>query len=223
MEERRFAAGKGRAYALSFCIDGKCLATVGEDGTAVVWDLVRDEKPLPKDLKLTDKDLASLWADLRSDEGSKAYVAARLFCADAARSVPFLGDRLKPREPDAEEKKTRKLIADLDADEFGVRERATTALGKLGRSADPAMRSALAGSPSAESRRRLEQLLGERGNQGLTPEEQRDVRAVRVLAQTGTPEAKKSLELLAKDSTRSWVMQEAKVSLKRITELEKNP
>jgi WD40 repeat protein len=219
MEERCFAAGKGRIYALSFSTDGKCLATVGEGGTAVVWDLVRDKKSLPKDLKLTDKDLALLWADLSSHEGSKAYVAARLLRADAARSVPFLGDRLKPREPDAEEKKAQKLIADLDADEFDVRERATKALGKLSRSAESAMRSALAGSISAESRRRLEQLL----SQGLTPEQQRDVRAVRVLAQAGIPEAKKALELLARESASSRVMQEAKVSLKRIAELEKNP
>jgi RNA polymerase sigma factor (sigma-70 family) len=223
MEERRFAAGKGRIHALAFSADGKRLATVGEEGMAVVWDLVRDEMPLPKDTKLTEKDLALLWADLGNDEGGKSYAAARLLRADPARSVPFLRERLKPGEPGADEKKVQQLIADLDAEKFDTRERATKALEQLGRHAEAALRSALAGSPSAETRRRLEQLLSRIGDVGLTPEQQRDVRAVRVLAQAGTPESKKALESLAKESAGWWITQEAKAALKRTAETEENP
>jgi hypothetical protein len=190
---------------------------------AVVWDLVRDEKPLPKDTKLTEKDLALLWADLGNDEGRKSYAAARLLRADPARSVPFLRERLKPREPGADEKKAQQLIADLGAEKFDTRERAAKALEKLGKAAESPLRSALAGSPSAETKRRLEQLLRQIGDAGLTPEQQRDVWAVRVLAQAGTPESKKALESLAKESAGWWITQEAKAALKRTAELEENP
>jgi hypothetical protein len=222
-EERRFvAAGKGQVHALAFSADGTRLATVGEDGMAVVWDLMSDEKPLPKDTRLTEKDLALLWADLGNDEGGKSYAAARLLRADPARSVPFLRERLKPREAGADEMKAQQLIADLDAEKFDTRARATKALEKLGKPAESALRSALAGSPSAETKRRLEQLLRRIGDAGLTPEQQRDVRAVRVLAQAGTPASKKALESLAKESAGWWITQEAKSALKRTAELEEN-
>ena len=55
----------------------------------------------------------------------------------------------------------------------------------------------------------------------MTPEQQRDVRTVRVLAQPSTPESKKTLESLAKESGGSWITQEAKAALKR-TAVEEN-
>jgi RNA polymerase sigma factor (sigma-70 family) len=214
-EERRFAAPKGAVSALAFSADGKRLAAAGEEG-AVVWDLTRDEKLLPRDFKLADKDLPALWADLASDDGGKAYAAARMLRADPARSVPYLQERLKPKGEGPDEKKVKQLIADLDADEFDTREKATQELKKLGKTAESALRQALAGKPSAEVARRLEELLKALGGAAaLTAEQQRDVRAVRVLEQAGTPEAKKLLEAL-KDSPGWWVAQEAKEALERL-------
>jgi hypothetical protein len=50
----------------------------------------------------------------------------------------------------------------------------------------------------------------------LTPEQQRDVRAVRVLEQAGTPEAKRLLEALSKGPSGWWVTQEAKEAVQRL-------
>jgi RNA polymerase sigma factor (sigma-70 family) len=222
-EERHFLA-RGVVNALAFSPDGKRIVTAGEDG-AIVWDLTRDEKPLPRDFKLTDKDLDALWTDLASDDGGKVYGATRLLRADPTRSVPFLRECLKPKEAGPDEKKLKQLIADLDADEFDKRENATNELQRLGRAAEGALRAALAGTPSAEVSSRAGRLLKLLGGEGqtLTAEQQREVRAVRVLEQVGTPEAAKVLEALAKDSPGWWVAQEAKDALRRLAPAEKKP
>jgi RNA polymerase sigma factor (sigma-70 family) len=214
-EERRFGGPGSAVTALAFAADGKRLATVGPDG-AVVWDLTQDAKPLPKDLKLTAKELDGLWADLGGTDGRKVYTAVRLLRADPERSIPFLRERLKQRPEGLDEKKVKKLIADLDADEFQVREAAAKELAKLGKSVESPLRAALAGSPSVEVKGRLERLLEAIGDETLTPEQQRDVRAVRVLEQTGTPEARKLLEELTGDSAGWWVIREAKAARERL-------
>jgi RNA polymerase sigma factor (sigma-70 family) len=220
-EERRFSV-KGAVHAVAFSPDGKRLATAGENGVAV-WDLTRDEKPPPKDLKLTEKELDALWADLASGEDGKAYAATRLLRADPARSLPFLHDRLKRKVEEPDPKKLAQLIADLDDEEFLKRQGAATALRNLGRLAEPAMREALAAGPSVETRMRLEKLLELVAVEGraLNAEQQRDVRAVRVLEQVGTPDARKRLEALARDASGPWVAQEAKEALQRLAQADK--
>jgi hypothetical protein len=214
-EERHFGGPRSTINALAFSADGKRLATAGPDG-AIVWDLTQDEKPLPKDLKLTAKELDGLWSDLGGTDGNKVYAAVRMLRADPEHAIPFLRERLKPPSEGLDEKKVKKLIADLDADEFQVREAAAKELAKIGKPAESLLRAALAGSPSAEVKGRVERLLQAIGEESLTPEQQRDVRAVRVLEQAGTPEARKLLETLTGGSATWWVMREAKAALERL-------
>jgi RNA polymerase sigma factor (sigma-70 family) len=219
-EERRFRA-EGAVNAVAFSPDGKRLVTAGSGG-AVVWDLTRDEKPLPRDLKLTAKELDSLWADLASDEGGRAWAAERLLRADPARSVPFLRDHLKPKAEGPDGKKLKQLIADLDAEEFSKREAATKELERLGPRAESALRAALAAGPQAEVKIRVERLL-KLVDQGraLTAGQRRDVRAVHVLEQAGTPEAEKLLERLVNDSLDWSVVREAKEANQRLARRDK--
>ncbi|HMF13889.1 MAG TPA: WD40 repeat domain-containing protein [Gemmataceae bacterium] len=215
-EERSFVAPNA-VNAVAMDHDGKRLVTVGQAGSVIVWDLTRDEKPLPKNFKLTEEALTSSWADLKSDEAGKAYAALRMLQADPARSVPFLRERLKPRAERPDEKQIKQLIADLDADEFATREKASKDLEKLGKLAEATMREALAAGPSLEAKKRLERLLGLLGDdRPLTADQQRDVRAIRVLEQTGTSEARKLLESLTKESPGWWVTQEARIALQRL-------
>jgi Tol biopolymer transport system component len=222
-EARRFDAGQGALNAVAFAPDGQGLATAGEDGTAVVWDLTRDEKPLARDVKLTEKDLAGLWDDLAADGGGKVYAAQRTLRADPARAVPFLRERLKPHAEGPDDKKIERLIADLGADDFDVRERATKDLEQLGKNAESALRVALADSPDPEVRMRTARLLKGIGEVLLTAEQRRDVRAVRVLEQACTPEARALLEKLTEESPGWWVTVEAKAALQRMDRRNKKP
>jgi len=215
-ETRRFGDAVGKINGLAFSPDGSRIVTVGDAG-AVVWDLTHDEKPLPKDLKLSAKELDALWTDLAGADGRKAYTALRTLRAAPADSVPFLRERLKPKPADSDDKKIAKLIADLDDDSFDTREKATKDLEDLGRAAEAAVRKALAGRPSAEAKVRLEKLLAKLGGDAaLTPEQNRDVLAVRVLELAGTPEARKLLESLVRESPGWWVTQEANAALGRL-------
>ena len=74
-ESRHFGGLQGKVNGLAFSPDGSQIVTAGQDGTAIVWDLKHDEKPLAKDLKLSEKELAALWADLGGDDARKAYTA----------------------------------------------------------------------------------------------------------------------------------------------------
>src|SRR5262249_10200093 len=122
MQERHFAT-PGPVQGVAFDPEGKRVATAGENGTAIIWDLTGDEKPLPADFKLTERDLASAWADLGSEEDGKAHAALRMLRADPERSVPFLRQRLKPRAERPDAQKLKQLITDLDADKFATREK----------------------------------------------------------------------------------------------------
>ena len=207
----------GRVLSVALSPDGRYALSGGDDRTMRLWRLPNPE-PLPRAVKLTDKQLDALWTDLASDEGARAYAAARLLRADPERSVPFLREHMKSDGKGLDEKKLQKLVAELEADEFAKREAAMKELERLGRLAESVLRAALAppAAPSAELRSSVNRLLKSLGeDRPLTLEQQRERRAVRVLKQAGTPAAHELLEALAKDS-RWWTAQEAREALERL-------
>src|SRR5262245_28477123 len=69
-----------------------------------------------------------------------------------------------------------RLVAALNSDRFDTRDAAERELQRLGRTAGPALRKALKGSPSAEQRRRVERLL-----EALNAPQAQDVAASRAV------------------------------------------
>jgi hypothetical protein len=69
----------------------------------------------------------------------------------------YVGAVAPARPPD--EKQVARWVADLDSETFAVRDKAGEGLARLGHAATPFLRKALAARPSAEVRRRVEQLL----------------------------------------------------------------
>jgi WD40 repeat protein len=218
-EVRRYDGRAGGNHdevrALAFSPDGRTFASGGNGEFAIlIWDgtgLLQNGRlrttPLPPE------DLAALWMDLGSPDGARAHQAVWRMVAAQEQALSCLGGRLRPA-PSASPKRIAGLIADLDNDDFAVRTRAGQELEKLREVAEPALRRAIAGQPSAEVRRRVQGLLDQ-----LAPcsaERLVEVRALAVLEHLGTPEARQQLVDLADGAPEARLTQEARASLERL-------
>src|SRR5262249_46334030 len=100
--------------------------------------------------------LFGLWAILNGNEKDAGFAVKEL-AARPDQVIPFLKQRLTRAL--AQESPYARLIADLDRDEFAVREKASSQLEAGGAKAEVAMRLALEGAPSAEASRRMRRAL----------------------------------------------------------------
>jgi RNA polymerase sigma factor (sigma-70 family) len=207
----------GAIEALAVSADGRMLASGGYDSQVLVWDLTgRMPDGNWRTVRLPAERLRAAWDALAGADARAAYAAGWELAADPEGTTAFLRERLRPvARPDPE--RLARLIGDLDADDFTVRQRAGGDLEALGEVVAADLRQALARKPSAEARRRLEGLL-----EGLDhpPVRQRlqALRAVEVLEEVGNPQARQVLESLAKGMPEARLTQEAKASLERLAE-----
>ncbi len=214
---REFAGRFGPVTSLAFSPDGRVLAAGCQDTTILLFDAVGAPAGAPK---LSAADLDALWSDLASSDASVAGAAVGQLAAAPAEAVPFL-KRIRPvKGKTVDAAAVAKLTADLDNDDFDVREKAEQGLAALGSDAAPALRKVLEGDPSAEVRRRAQDLLGKLAKPDLSPETLRLRRAVEALERAGTPEARECLGALAKGRPGADVTEDARAALKR---LEKRP
>ncbi len=216
-EVGRLEAYRGKVESLAFSPDGKWLAAAGSANTALVCDVAAlTADKLPKPAKLTAKELAALWDDLRSTDDAKAYRAVGQLAASAKESAPFLKERLQGKD-DLDKRRIAQLIADLDDNAFAVREKASASLQELGPLAEPALRQALEKTESAEVRTRVRALLGKLEDSAAVPLEVLvKLRALEALANCGTPETHDILKELTKGAAETRLTQEAKAALDRL-------
>jgi RNA polymerase sigma factor (sigma-70 family) len=218
-ERCRLAGHRGNVTALTFRADGRELISGGEDTTVLVWDLTgRVGEPVAWGRPLAPSELEALWDDLAAEDAARAFRAVQRLAAAPAHAVPFLARRLRPAEP-ADSKRVARLIADLDSDQFRVREAAGAELEQLGEAGTGACQEALNGRPSAEVRRRLEALLDRQRGQQWYPsaDRRRAARAPEVLERADTPEARQLLGRLARGVAEAYLTREAKASLERLS------
>src|SRR5262249_13808607 len=211
----RFIGYYGNSFASSLAItpDGSRAITGHVDSTALVWDFGvprRDRK------KLSDRELASAWADLAGNDSAKAYAAIWSLADAPADAVPFLRARVRPAvAPTADA--SGKTIARLDAAAFADREAAEKELRDLGESAVPALRARLKAGVSAEQKDRIEKVLTAAAVPKVPPGDQlRRLRAVAVLEQAGTLEAREFLRALARGAPEGRRTKEAASARERI-------
>ncbi|MGH7173034.1 MAG: WD40 repeat domain-containing protein [Gemmataceae bacterium] len=194
--------------ALAFAPDGRTLVAAMTDTTVLLWNLFPADKKAAKVVPV-------LWADLGDNDAAKAYRAMYRWIAAPADAIALLRRRVKPDEG-VDEKRIDRWIADLGADAFAVREKATEELRKIGELAEPACRKALASRPTLEMRRRLQGLLEGMPYWRPTPEILRQLRAIEVLERIGTLEAQKLLESMSGGAAGARLTREARAAIQRL-------
>lgn len=216
-ELAHFAGHRGGITSVAFSPDCKLLASGSSDTSILIWDVMAltEDRLLPK-ATLAQQDLEKLWTDLLVEDPPVAQRSMWMLIAAPQQTVPFLREHL--RSLSLSEPWLKQLIADLDDERFEVRERATLALKGMGPMVEPRLRQVLENGPSAEVRRRVEEILENvRFPEGRRPAEQlRWVRAVQALEYIATAEARQVLQTLADQEAKTQLGQEAKASLDRL-------
>jgi RNA polymerase sigma factor (sigma-70 family) len=212
----RVEGHQGALMALAFAPGGRTLISGGADTTVLVWDLTgRQAGGRLRPAELTDADLEAAWSDLAGEDAARAYHSVWTLAAAPGPVLPLLRGALKPVSA-VDAARLRRLVVELDDDDFEVRERATKALESAGDQAEAELRKALDGKPSAELRQRADHLLGRLKPNADSAERRRAARALEALEDMGTAEARQLLEALAKGAPEARLTREAKAALERL-------
>lgn len=204
--------------AMALSADGRSVAVGQDDTTVLVYDLPR---PPRQEHNLTPAEVRWLWDDLRCSDAVRAWAAVRTLAQHPGRALPLLSERLKAGDGEA----LRRLVSELDDDDFDVRQAASKKLADMleRREAgiEQALRELLAGEPSLEVRARVGKLLEPHGGNSLpwlpTGESLRNSRAVAVLELIGDRDAVELLKKLAA-GVPGPLPSEAKAALARLAE-----
>ncbi|HTU92216.1 MAG TPA: sigma-70 family RNA polymerase sigma factor [Gemmataceae bacterium] len=212
---RRFVGHHSWVSAVTFAADGLTVASSAGDSTILLWDITgrqKDGKLRPA--LLSPRQLEACWTAMANEDAAKAYDAVWALVAAPEQAVALLQKHL-PLVPRPDAKTVARLIADLDSDNFMVRQKATEELSKLGDAIAPTLRQELAGKPSLEVRRRIQQLLDQ--SRDWTTERLRDHRAIQALEHIGTNPAREVLRALAEGASKAQRTEEAKAALRRLS------
>lgn len=213
-ERQRHEGHLGPVVRLAFSADGRRLASAGDDTSALVWSVTGRQRP---DVALDRQRLEALWGDLAGADAARAWRAVCTLAAAPELTLPWVRKHLRPASA-AGTRRIARLVADLDGAEFAARQQAARELERLGGLAEPALRQALDGRPSAEVRRQAERLLANLGGPVRSPEVLRGLRAVEVLEHIGTVEARRELERLAREAPAGRLRKEARAAVGRLAQ-----
>jgi WD40 repeat protein len=205
---------QGYIFALAFSRDGGLLASGGANGTILVWKVPQDDSvPVVQNAEEAD----SLWQALGAGDAVAASRALAGLAAAPAQALPIFKERLPSIGKELDHPKLARWIAELDDDSFKVREQATRELTLVGDDAADALRQALNKNPSAESKRRIEDLLAHLKKGGYS-RRLRFLRALEALEHIGTPQAKELLRELVGKPMSDELREEVQDSLRRLGE-----
>jgi WD40 repeat protein len=216
---RAIDAHSGWVWGIALAPDERTLASCSVDTRVVTWDLAGLTRPAAASVKLSSRDLEARWADLADPDPARAYPAVYALANDPARSLPMLEKRLTAARPGTvTQGGLQKMIADLDSDEFDVREKATSDLDRAGQQARGALVRLVSNPPSLEARRRAQKLLARLDRAAVAPETLLAMRGVQALEYIGTADARRVLRRLATGAGGPRLQEEARLAVRRMSQ-----
>jgi RNA polymerase sigma factor (sigma-70 family) len=210
----RLEGHDGGVTAVAVAPQGDRVASAGLDTTVLIWgvaDLIHKRQREPVRFSADEAD--ALWSNLAGGDAAKAGLAVWRLAAAPEQTLAYFQRHLQPIQP-ADPKRLASLLDDLESNRFEVREQASRELEQLGDAAEPALRRALEGRPSAEARRRMKRALEKLALP--SGERLRAVRAVEVLEHLATVQARQLLDKLAGGVPTALLTQEAKAARDRL-------
>jgi RNA polymerase sigma factor (sigma-70 family) len=206
---QQFAGHVAYVHSFAFTPDGRKLVSASMDTTGIVWDLTGRRKP-------ADANSArDLWQALASPDAVQAGRAIWSLAATPQPTIALLAQKLR-EAPSIDAARMRKLVAELDGDDFDARQAAQKQLEAVGKHAEPALRQALTQRPSVELRRRIEGILGKREVPTASPDVLQVLRGIEVLEHIGSPEARRALEQFAEQTADDYFRHEARAAIERL-------
>jgi hypothetical protein len=196
-------------------VEGKkafLVAAASDDHTVFLWDLPALPRPAGK---LSVNELEQHWQALLDDDGATGFSARNALLTAPGDAASFLRQRL-PTTMGIEPKRLARLLEELNARQFEVRDQATKELERFGDVVEPALREALTKKPPLEVVRRIDQILVHNKQRPMSPEKLRVLRAVEVLEYTDTADARQALEQFAKLMPETLLRQEARTACQRL-------
>jgi WD40 repeat protein len=213
---RQLPAGhRGDVTSLTFTADGRWLISASRDQTALVWDVSLAAGKTAPAAAWTAAEKDKLWGTLTSAEAGPAYDAMTRLAADADAAVALVRGRLKPAAS-PEDAVFGRLLADLDSPAFAARTRATAELDRWGDAVVPGVLARWRVTEALESRRRLEQFLDKHDRGVPSAERLRELRALELLEQIGSAEARALLRELAGGVSTVRLTRDAAAALRRL-------
>jgi RNA polymerase sigma factor (sigma-70 family) len=187
---------------------GERLLSGSPDTTVLAWDL---RPPRVADSVSLD----SAWNALAAREAGESFRSEGRFLSAPADTAKYFAERVKPVEA-LDPRRVQRLLADLDSDEFAVREAASDTLEGLDQQALPYLESTLKSTQSAEVRKRVNRILERRWGAAIPSDQLRQVRAVAVLERIGDGESKDLLKRWAGGPAGALLTMEAAAALQRL-------
>jgi hypothetical protein len=201
------------AAILTLTPDGRTLIAGGMDGGLNYHDLAPEDWSAPTGWKAADYQRA--WQTLAGEDAVRGYAAVWDLSSLRDESVAFLGKQMKATEPAGPA--VRRLIADLDSNDFSTRQAAQKELAKFGGAVEAELREASRKASSKEVKLALAKLLADLERGGPGGEQVRQGRALTVLERIGTPAAVGVLKRLAAGAPGASLTEEARRALARLT------
>jgi len=160
--------------------------------------------PRPQPTDVSPERLLAAWESLADPVQVYQGVATLV---SAKQAVPFLNEKLKPTIA-ADATQVARLVEQLDDTAFATRQKATTALERMGLAAEPALRKLLESKPPLEVARRVEHILAVIQKQRAQVQH-----GMQALSLHGSPDALKLILSLADGPKEANLTTEAQTAL----------